>query len=172
MGVDAVAKYLREELQLHVALDMDGYSNEGVRLDGLFSFQVAPVQVLIECSECLSLARCIHGEQFYEKRYQLTSFVSCLSSLQMSYLVYIGTTGSDSISHFVSDRHATPAELQHTHSEKLTLVPTSFFVNSHAMLMPPPNEVREHSLPPMRVRSRRRVYYSSRRLLLTKWNLL
>lgn len=44
-GVHEVASYLRTTLKLHVAVDMDGYSNEGVRLDGLFSLRVAPVQV-------------------------------------------------------------------------------------------------------------------------------
>jgi len=59
----------------------------------------------------------------------------CHVCVKMAFLVYIGTTGSDSITHIVSDPVATPAELETSVTEKLTLVPTSFFVSSHAQLM-------------------------------------
>lgn len=59
----------------------------------------------------------------------------------MAYLVYIGTVGSEEISHFVADKIVAPPEQQHTHSEKFAIVPNSFFVNSHAALMFPPGVV-------------------------------
>lgn len=46
---------------------------------------------------------------------------------QMAYLVYVGTTGAPWISHIVSDRVATPAELQSGHSEKFALVRAELF---------------------------------------------
>ena len=40
-----VATLIREELGIHILVDMDGFSNNGLRLRSLFPLQVAPIQV-------------------------------------------------------------------------------------------------------------------------------
>eukprot|EP00300_Choanocystis_sp_HF-7_P005667 c14205_g1_i1.p1 GENE.c14205_g1_i1~~c14205_g1_i1.p1 ORF type:complete len:680 (+),score=135.21 c14205_g1_i1:42-2081(+) len=54
--------------------------------------------------------------------------------IQMHLLVYPGPMGAPFIQYFVGDPHTTPPELYHTFSEKLLVMPNSYFINSHRSL--------------------------------------
>jgi protein O-GlcNAc transferase len=83
---------------IHILIDWDGYSHNGIRPTGLFPIQSAPIQV-------------VHQE-------------------------YIGTMGASFFQYQVSDPVASPPEMHQFHTEKLILMPHTFFVNSFAYQEP------------------------------------
>ena len=83
---------------IHILVDWDGYSHNGIRPTGLFPIQSAPIQV-------------VHQE-------------------------YIGTMGASFFQYQVSDPVASPPEMRQYHTEKLILMPHTFFVNSFAYQEP------------------------------------
>ena len=42
---EEIVKLVHDDLKIHILVDMDGYSNNGIRLRSLFPLQVAPIQV-------------------------------------------------------------------------------------------------------------------------------
>lgn len=81
-----------------ILLDMDGYANEGERVNTLSIARIAPIQIM--------------------------------------YFVYMGTLGSKYIDYIITDNVATPPHLALAHTEKLLVMPGTFFPNSMPTMIP------------------------------------
>jgi predicted O-linked N-acetylglucosamine transferase (SPINDLY family) len=81
LSVQQLALLIEEKHQIQVLVDLDGHSNNGVRMRGLFALHPAPIQI--------------------------------------SYLVYVGTTGAPYIEYVVTDAEASPAQYNQYYSEKV-----------------------------------------------------
>lgn len=83
-----------KEKDLDILVDMDGWSNQGIRLEGLLSLRPAKIQI--------------------------------------SMLVYVGTTGAPWIDYVIADPISLPKDLAgEAFSEKPLYLAQSFFINSH-----------------------------------------
>lgn len=96
MTSDEIVDEIHKKYKIHILVDMDGFSNNGLRAEMVFPMQPAPLQV--------------------------------------NMLVYVGTRGAPWIQYVVTDPVASPLEYEDFYSEKMILMPQSFFVNSHALI--------------------------------------